>query len=268
MVSKRAPWAVAMTTDFFFRSYLEDANHLGRSLPGISAGACTILKKIFRLEPRSRISLVDLQREISQLESFFSDESSLDLSSRHSPALQRSISSLGSTPSNKIGALRIDDDDDIFLVARDDMEAGVTDGDSLACDLDAIRLVERPVSAPEVAYSQFAGDERDISSTPQSLREIRPVMSSSSLASSVDSDGPITPETHPVYIDVEVPDMEEGEGIGEVDVALVVKDDVKPIQPSDLANSAGSQKKRVFFRRFVQKLVSSGNRSSTVLSFV
>lgn len=62
--------------------------------------------------------------------------------------------------------------------------------------------------------------------------------------------------------------MEEGEGIGEVDVALVVKDDVKPIQPSDLANSAGSQKKRVFFRRFVQKLVSSGNRSSTVLSFV
>ncbi len=174
MVSRRAPWAVAMTTDFFFRSYLEDADHLGRSLPGISAGACTILKKIFRLEPRSRISLADLQREISELESFFSDELSPESSSRHSPALQRSISSLGSTPSNEIGALRIDDDDDIFLVTRDDMEAGVTDDDSLAHDPDAIRLVERPVSAPEVAYSQFAGDERDISSAPPSLREIRP----------------------------------------------------------------------------------------------
>ncbi|KAK0215597.1 kinase-like domain-containing protein [Armillaria fumosa] len=268
MVSRRAPWAVAMTTDFFFRSYLEDADHLGRSLPGISAGACTILKKIFRLEPRSRISLADLQREISELGSFFSDPNAPDTSSRHSPALQRSISSLGSTPSNEIGALRIDDDDDIITVARDDMEAGITDEDSFASDLDAIRLMERPVSAPEVAYSQFVGDGRDILSAPPSLREIRPVMSSSSLASSVDSDGPITPETHPVHIHVEVPDMEEGVGIGEVDVAVVVEADEKPIQPADLANNAGSQKKRVFFRRFVQKLVSSGNRSSTVLSFI
>ncbi|PBK83999.1 kinase-like protein [Armillaria gallica] len=244
MVSRRAPWAVAMTTDFFFRTYLEDADHLGRSLPGISAGACTILKKIFRLEPRSRISLADLQREITELETFFSDELSPDSSSRHSPALQPSISSLGSTPSNEIGTLRIDDDDDIFSVACEDVEAGVTDGDSLICDLDAIRLIGRPVSAPEVAYSQFAGDERDATSTS---RAIRPVMSSSWIASSAYSDGPITPETHPVHVDVEVPDMEEGEGINEVDIALVVNNNEKPIQPADLADSAGSRKNRVFF---------------------
>ncbi len=97
---------------------------------------------------------------------------------------------------------------------------------------------------------------------------IRPVLSSSSPASSVDSDGPITPETHSVHIDVEVPDMEEGEGIGEVDVAVVVKADEMPIQPADLVDSAGSQKKRVFFRRFVQRLVLPGSRSSTVLFFV
>ncbi|KAK0232029.1 hypothetical protein EDD85DRAFT_792935 [Armillaria nabsnona] len=48
---------------------------------------------------------------------------------------------------------------------------------------------------------------------------ICPILSSSSLASSVESDDPITPENHSVHIDVEVPDMEEGEGIGEVDVA-------------------------------------------------
>ncbi len=97
---------------------------------------------------------------------------------------------------------------------------------------------------------------------------IQPVLFSSSLASSVDSDGAITPETHSVHIDVEVPVMEEGEGIGEVDVALVVKADEMPIQPADLVNSADSQKKRVFFRRFVQKLVLPRNRSSTVLFFV
>ncbi|KAK0204232.1 serine/threonine protein kinase, negative regulator of sexual conjugation and meiosis [Desarmillaria ectypa] len=270
MVTRRAPWAMAMTTDFFFRSYLEDGDHLEHSLPDISTGACTILKKIFRLEPRSRISLANLQREIIELETFFSDEPPPDSSSRNSPALRRSISSLGSTPSNEIGALLIDNEDDVLPAVRDDTEAGVVDVDSLACDLGAIRLVgiERPVSAPEVVYSRFAGDERDISSAPPSLRVIRPVMSSSSLASSVDSDGPITPETHPVNVDVEVPDMEEGEGIDEVDVALVVKGDEKPIQQADLADSTGSQKKRVFFRRFVQKLVPSGNRSSTVLSFV
>ncbi len=93
---------------------------------------------------------------------------------------------------------------------------------------------------------------------------IQPVLSSSSLTSSVDSHGPITPETHPVHIDVEVPDI-EGEGIGEVDVALVVKADKKPIQPAGLANSAGLQEKRVFFRRIVHKLVPPGNRPSTVL---
>ncbi len=76
------------------------------------------------------------------------------------------------------------------------------------------------------------------------------------------------PETRPVHIDVKVPDMEEGEGIGEVDIALVVKADEKPIQPADLADSAGSQKKQVFFRRFVQKLVLPENRPSTVLSLV
>ncbi|KAK0449663.1 serine/threonine protein kinase, negative regulator of sexual conjugation and meiosis [Desarmillaria tabescens] len=270
MVTRRAPWAVAMTTDFFFRSYLEDGDHLERSLPDISTGACTILKKIFRLEPRSRISLDNLHREITELETFFSDEPLPDSSSRTSPTLQRSISSLGSTPSSEIGALRIDDEDDVLLVVRDDIEADVEDNDSLVSDVGAIRLVgvERPVSAPEVVYSRFAGDERDISSAPPSLRVIRPVTSSSSLASSVDSDGPITPETHPVHVDVEVPDMEEGEGIGEVDVASVVKDDEKPIQPADLVDSASSQKKRVFFRRFVQKLVPSGNRSSSILSFV
>ncbi|PBK70591.1 hypothetical protein ARMSODRAFT_86805 [Armillaria solidipes] len=167
-------WAVAMTTNFFFRSYLEDAGHLGRSLLGISAGACTILKNIFRLEPRSRISLANLQREIVELKTFFSDKLSPDSSTRHSPALQCFTSSLGSTPYNEISALRIDDEDGIFLVVGDNMEAGVTDVDSLACDLSAIHPVgiERLVSAPEVVYSQFASDGRDISSAPPSLRAI------------------------------------------------------------------------------------------------
>ncbi|KAK0232031.1 hypothetical protein EDD85DRAFT_955867 [Armillaria nabsnona] len=92
---------------------------------------------------------------------------------------------------------------------------------------------------------------------------------SSSLASSVDNGGPIMPETHPVHIDIKVPDMEEGEGIGEVDVALVtVKAGEKPTQPAGLANSVGLQEKRVLFRQFVHKLVLPGNRPSTVLSFI
>ncbi|KAG7441921.1 uncharacterized protein BT62DRAFT_1010948 [Guyanagaster necrorhizus] len=197
-----------------------DGDLLRRFLLGISAGACTILKKIFRLEPHSRISLADRQREITELKTFFSNESSSDSSSHNSPVLQRSISSLGSTPPSEIGAMRIDDTD-VLLVTRSIIEAGVTGDDSLALDLRAIHLVgvDRPVSAPAVA--------------------IHPVMSSRSIASSVDSDGPIAPETHPVHVDVsEVPDMEEGEGIGEMNIALVVKDDENDIQPADLADDA------------------------------
>ncbi|KAG7440163.1 kinase-like protein, partial [Guyanagaster necrorhizus] len=71
MVTRCAPWAMAVTTDYSFNPSLQDGDHLRRFLLGISPGACTILKKIFRLEPRSHISLADLQREITELETFF-----------------------------------------------------------------------------------------------------------------------------------------------------------------------------------------------------
>ncbi|KAG7441938.1 uncharacterized protein BT62DRAFT_1010974 [Guyanagaster necrorhizus] len=175
-----------------------------------------------------RISLTDLQREIAELETFFSDEPPSDSSSHNSPVLLRSISWLGSTPPSEIGAMHIDDTG-VLLVARSTIEAGVTGDDSLALDLRAIHLVgvDRPVSAPAIMNSQFVGDESGIMSVPLLLQAIHPVMSCRSIVSSVDSDRPI-----------------EGEGIGELDIAFVVKDDDNDIQPADLADGAGSQKKR------------------------
>ncbi|KAG7441986.1 uncharacterized protein BT62DRAFT_462807 [Guyanagaster necrorhizus] len=163
------------------------------------------------------------------------------------------------------------DDTDVLLVARSTIEAGVTGDDSLALDLRAIHLVgvDRRLSAPAVMNSQFVGDDSGIMSVLPSLQAIHSVMFSRSIASSVDSDGPIAPETHPVHVDVsEVPHMEEGEGIGEVDIALVVKDDENDIQPTDFADGAGSQNKRGFFRRFVQKLVASWDTLSRIFALV
>lgn len=76
MMSGRHPWAIAAPEDECFAQYMRDPDYLKKTLP-ISDGANTILRRIFTLDPRQRISLTDLRRAISELTTFFLSEDEL-----------------------------------------------------------------------------------------------------------------------------------------------------------------------------------------------
>ncbi len=73
MTTARSPWEVAKRKDKCFEAYLTNNDYLLAVLP-ISEGANSIFKKVFDLNPESRISLPELRSEIVALDTFFSPD--------------------------------------------------------------------------------------------------------------------------------------------------------------------------------------------------
>ncbi|THV08449.1 kinase-like protein, partial [Dendrothele bispora CBS 962.96] len=69
MITGRNPWRLAESSDPCFLSFLNDRDFLRSVLP-ISEETNAILKRIFHLNPSGRISIPELQREISAVQSF------------------------------------------------------------------------------------------------------------------------------------------------------------------------------------------------------
>ncbi|KAI0757244.1 kinase-like domain-containing protein [Daedaleopsis nitida] len=76
MLSGRSLWEKATPKDKFFARFLREANFFQDRLP-ISDGANAIIMRIFALEPRDRITLDDLYREIADLDTFYLSEDEL-----------------------------------------------------------------------------------------------------------------------------------------------------------------------------------------------
>lgn len=72
MISNRHPWHVAKSTDDCFQAYMNNPDWLRQMLP-ISHTASSIIRRIFVVDPSSRITLPELRREILGADTFFRD---------------------------------------------------------------------------------------------------------------------------------------------------------------------------------------------------
>ena len=70
MITGRAPWTKAVTTDACFVEYLLNENYLREMLP-VSQEANDLFRKIFACEPSERITISALRKEIIALETFY-----------------------------------------------------------------------------------------------------------------------------------------------------------------------------------------------------
>ncbi|KAK0449625.1 kinase-like domain-containing protein [Desarmillaria tabescens] len=233
MITARSPWAVARKKDKCFEAYLANNDYFLAVLP-ISEGANNIFKKIFDLDPSTRISLPQLRSEIVALDTFFSPaqdpvtSESMPIkpdktSPRNSACLRRSgISIQPALSSRGIGLLSITPSfiDRIGLLVVKDIDPA------------------SPLSAPGPSAV-----ETSVLAVPDA---------STSLMSAASSIAPITPETHAAVVPVEI---EEVPGIpGNEDLESVVRkghkfrDLRKPTWVRDVVPKSS------FLQRFVQRL--------------
>jgi hypothetical protein len=165
----------------------------------ISTGANVILKRIFTLNPAMRISLDDLRTEIIRLPNFFLDEDELVGASEYARQAAQTYARPVSDASAEEGCLSARSDDS-FIVPQEDSRSVGGRGDSLLaapCPSAAVHVVQ-----PQ--HEKAAGDVV--------VKVHFSIGSSSSTAS--ESSGPITPEVPPTVLDVDVPDLSDGQSMG------------------------------------------------------
>ncbi|KAJ7498802.1 serine/threonine protein kinase, negative regulator of sexual conjugation and meiosis [Mycena latifolia] len=245
MICGRHPWKTAEPTDECFAAFLTDNDFLLRALP-ISKGVNTILKRCFRLHPPARPSISQIREEVLKLDTFFLSDTELAAAS----SSQRAIAQYYADPTPE-GELSSGSDREGTLC--DDPNASASRVSSIDPEevyiypvppFDSPRLLAPPGEA------RFPGDSFSVSASDVSSD------------SGVDSNGPITPATHPVDpIDiVEVPDLPEDQNINE-SAAFPSPDRVQaPSQATYISVPDGSEiaKPRSLFKRAMKRIRAMG----------
>ncbi|KAH9482564.1 Negative regulator of sexual conjugation and meiosis [Psilocybe cubensis] len=203
MITGRNPWRYATSDDECFSAFIHDNNFLRRVLP-ISEEINTLLKKIFTMNPLSRISLPALRAEILQIKEFF------DYEHQETSRAQEDIKK---TPSAEAGRP---------VVSKPAAERSIFSQHSRGSD-ECYIFPSPVVDHPYIAHAR---------KVPSSFRDIDPVNNalgiftigdsvesrsepSSGSSSGPESRGPITPAANAVEPSVAVPDIPEEEGLGE-----------------------------------------------------
>ncbi|KAG1866514.1 serine/threonine protein kinase, negative regulator of sexual conjugation and meiosis [Suillus subalutaceus] len=221
MVSGRNPWRFATPSDEGFLGYLYNVDFLREILP-ISRPFNEILKRIFRLQPFSRISLPELREEILKLDTFYMSDAELrDASDNVREAARddyyRRASPLTNLMFNQVVA-------DTTLVNRSSTISNFYSDGGPPYPKWAYRgsapTSRRPSDLPPASINRTSSQLHIQTFEPQDYRlyESRDSLSGCSMrsvSSGVESEGPITPETHAHEPAIDVADLSEGQTLDE-----------------------------------------------------
>ncbi|KAJ7129552.1 kinase-like domain-containing protein [Mycena epipterygia] len=250
MICGRNPWKTAEPKDECFLAFLTDNDFLLKVLP-ISKGVNTILKRCFRLHPLTRPSISQIREEVLKLDTLFMSDAELVYASSN----QRAIARYYATPT-PTGEYSSDSEREGTLC--DDLNTSNSGASSI--DPEEIYLYNSPpFDSPDSLLApprgiQFTNDSSSVSASDVSSD------------SGVDSNGPITPATHPVDpVDiVEVPDLPDGQSIDEsAAFPLPGPAKAKPTHISDVPDVSDPVKptlaSRSIFKRAIKRIKAMAN---------
>ncbi|KAF7332002.1 Serine/threonine protein kinase [Mycena kentingensis (nom. inval.)] len=212
MISGRNPWSTSEPEDECFAAYLEDPDFLIKALP-ISKSVNALLKQIFNLEPLARPSIQQIRVAIQAIDTFFLSRDELAYASPGQKAIAEYYSAR--SPEDKPEA----QEEEVDYPRQDRLSACTTASDVLLYE-------NAPFGSPQLlAPPSHQSDSNDAASLSSSNAS-----SSSSRPSETSSMGPTTPATAAVEpsVDVQVPDLPEGESLGEP-LQIPAKDDTKSV---------------------------------------
>ncbi|KAF8663401.1 hypothetical protein AX16_000973 [Volvariella volvacea WC 439] len=193
MISGRNPWRYATTQDDCFSAFVNNRNFLRQVLP-ISMGANEILKRVFRLNPLTRISLPDLRQETLDLDTFFLTSDG--------PSANKG--------SNQIVATRAQAPAEISKIQGDTPRA-----ENPPPEDDSAKPSDREERSSTEAYVGPSPYLRPVGLVGHENGDTPVDSLSSNSSSEGESEGPITPATNPIDPDIEVPELPE-DGLGKL----------------------------------------------------
>lgn len=253
MITGGHPWDTATTDDEYFCNFIKYGESFFHAY-GISEGASAILQNIFFLDPKSRISLKRLRKKIENLDTFFmSEEEILQMNEKlqlyyygceggHELAYDGHMKTGGDDP---------DDDAALFQIAHAlEQEAHADSRQGARYDF------ESPIEYPEIEVPSqlppsYPGTLRSpvvlaaesshnvgggSSSTLVNSKSGCGSLYTSSGSSGEDSVGVATPPTLAQIPEVDVPDLDAEEGLGdalELPVLVTAVEDKDPKTPAD-----------------------------------
>ncbi|KAG6821607.1 hypothetical protein H0H93_000116 [Arthromyces matolae] len=257
MISGRNPWRYATAKDDCFAAYLHDRDFLRHVLP-ISDAANNILKRIFRINPLSRITLKELRRDILAVDTFFMTEEELAGANSTIRAAAKTYSE-GNHRKSPVPVAQPEAD------TSDRTESSTSSDEVYAFDSPpAEDPPKSPYLRPHESFLTVPGS--NVNSEGSASSGARTLISTTSGS---DSDGPITPATYAIDPAVEVPDLPEGQTLDHPVISPVpapVKDKnakgTVDIKTKKGVNRTGKRLFRLAFERLRVKGHSTSDGSS------
>ncbi|KAK7683124.1 hypothetical protein QCA50_013797 [Cerrena zonata] len=214
MVTGRAPWERAITTDDCFHDYLIDKNFLRQMLP-ISRQLSYVMRKVFELDPSERLTLRELRNAVHAMKSFFMDEQDIAIAPRGCQiAVKEMVAHVAAINRNKCLDKVVENFDKLHI-----KEEAVRRAAPLHKEPSS-RRKDTPISTPD--------------GSPTSSHAACPIVGDDETETESGSDlssGLVTPTNYPNESLLEVPDITESLGLDWIStIAAKLRKAIEPVR--------------------------------------